>query len=55
MELEYFVKPGSDDKWHKEWVDNRITWWTEQGIPREKLEILNVPDDDLAHLFKSNC
>ena len=53
MELEYFVKPGSDDKWHKEWVDNRIIWWTEQGIPREKLEILNVPDDDLAHYSKA--
>ena len=53
MELEYFVKPGSDDKWHKEWVDNRISWWTEQGIPKDKLEILNVSDDDLAHYSKA--
>ena len=53
MELEYFVKPGSDDKWHKEWVNNRISWWTEQGIPKDKLEILNVPVDDLAHYSKA--
>ena len=53
MELEYFVKPGSDDKWHKEWVDNRINWWVEQGIPKDKLQILNVPDNDLAHYSKA--
>ena len=53
MELEYFVKPGSDDEWHKKWVDNRISWWTEQGIPKNKLEILNVPTDDLAHYSKA--
>ena len=26
MELEFFVKPGSDDKWHKYWVDKRYNW-----------------------------
>jgi len=53
MELEYFVKPGSDDKWHEEWINNRISWWAEQGIPKNKLEILNVPKDDLAHYSKA--
>ena len=26
MELEFFVKPGSDDEWHKYWVDKRIKY-----------------------------
>ena len=30
MELEFFVIPGTDDEWHKCWVDKRIKW-EEQG------------------------
>ena len=26
MELEFFVEPGLDDKWHKYWVDQRYNW-----------------------------
>ncbi len=53
MELEFFVVPGTDDKWHKEWVKNRIEWWVKQGIPEKKLKILEVPKKDLAHYSKS--
>ena len=53
MELEFFVVPGTDDKWHKEWVKNRIEWWGKQGIPEKKLKILEVPKKDLAHYSKS--
>ena len=53
MELEYFVTPGTDEKWHKKWVDTRIKWWIDQGIDASKLTLLNVPDDDLAHYSKS--
>ena len=52
MELEFFVVPGTDDKWHKEWVKNRIEWWVKQGIPEKKLKILEVPKKDLAHYSK---
>ena len=53
MELEFFVVPGTDDKWHKEWVKNRIEWWVKQGIPEKKIKILEVPKKDLAHYSKS--
>jgi len=53
MELEFFVVPGTDDKWHKEWIKNRIEWWVKQGIPEKKLKILEVPKKDLAHYSKS--
>jgi len=53
MELEYFVTPGTDEKWHKKWVDTRIKWWIDQGIDASKIKRLNVPDDDLAHYSKS--
>jgi len=52
MELEYFVKPGEDEKWHKEWTELRVNWWQEQGIAKDNLEIYNVPDEELAHYSK---
>ncbi len=53
MELEFFVKPGTDNDWHKEWVTNRIQWWIKQGIPEKKIKVLKVPDKDLSHYSKS--
>ena len=49
MELEYFVKPGSDEDWHKYWLDKRLDWWAEQGVKSEKLKLLNVEKKDLSH------
>ena len=40
MELEFFVKPGTDEDWFKYWVQTRIDWWIEQGIKKENLEIV---------------
>ena len=53
MELEFFVQPGTDDVWHKEWIKNRKEWWIAQGIDSSKITILNVTGDDLAHYSKS--
>ena len=52
MELEYFVKPGEDEKWHKEWTEFRVDWWQEQGIARDNLEIYYVPEEEHAHYSK---
>ena len=52
MELEFFVSPGDDDKWHKTWVDNRVQWWVKQGIPKAKLQLLDVTGDDLPTILK---
>ncbi|MDA9636297.1 glycine--tRNA ligase [SAR86 cluster bacterium] len=53
MELEFFVHPGSDEDWHKKWVENRLNWWERQGVPKEKLELLHVTGEDLAHYSKA--
>ena len=52
MELEYFVNPGSDDEWHDKWVELRLAWWEEQGVPKEKINLLNVEGEELAHYSK---
>jgi glycyl-tRNA synthetase len=53
MELEFFVKPGSDEDWHKNWVDARLDWWSEQGVKQESLQLYHVPKEELAHYSKA--
>ncbi len=53
MELEFFVEPGTADHWHNFWVQNRIEWWSEQGIEKNKLDVYKVPEKDLAHYSES--
>ena len=52
MELEFFVKPGSDDKWHEYWIEKRIQWWIDQGIKKENLKKNEVNKEDLSHYSK---
>jgi glycyl-tRNA synthetase len=53
MELEFFVVPGTDEDWHKKWVELRINWWEKQGVPKNSLELYEVPIDELAHYSKA--
>ena len=53
MELEFFVEPGTDEQWHKKWVELRLKWWEDQGVSRENLKLYNVPKDELAHYSKA--
>ena len=52
MELEFFVNPGTDEDWHKTWVKKRLDWWEKQGVPKDSIELYDVPDDELAHYSK---
>ena len=53
MELEFFVVPGTDDEWHKAWVEARLKWWDQQGVSDENIELYHVPKDELAHYSKA--
>ncbi len=53
MEMEFFVRPGEDEKWHKTWTDLRVEWWKKQGIDSKSIELLNVPKSELAHYSKA--
>ena len=52
MELEFFVKPGSDLEWLDKWRDARIKWWVDQGLDPAKIHVKDVPADELAHYSK---
>ena len=53
MELEFFVHPDDDEKWHKSWVESRVQWGKDQGISEKNLELYDVPKDELAHYSKA--
>ena len=54
MELEYFVKPGEDEKSFDYWVKERMRWYIEDlAITEEKLRIRPHRKDELAHYAKS--
>ena len=52
MELEYFVEPGKDEDCINSWVQKRLNWWEEQGVPIHSIELYEVPEDELAHYSK---
>lgn len=52
MELEFFVVPGEDEKWHEYWLEERLKWWESIGVTRKKIRVVDVPKDDLAHYSK---
>ncbi len=52
-EMEFFLEPGTDEEWHEEWVESRLAWWDAQGVSRNRIELLRVPPDELAHYSKA--
>jgi glycyl-tRNA synthetase len=53
MEIEYFVKPGTDEEWHQRWVEERLEWYVKYGIRREYLRLRQHQGDELAHYSKA--
>jgi len=54
MELEYFVKPGTDEKWLDYWVKERFDWYVKLGIRKENLRLRQHGKDELAH-YARDC
>ena len=52
MELEYFVKPGTDEAWFDYWVKERFDWYAKLGIKEENLRLRQHGKDELAHYAK---
>ncbi|GIW40558.1 MAG: glycine--tRNA ligase [Candidatus Binatia bacterium] len=53
MELEYFVRPGEDERWFEYWVEQRLEWYVRLGIRREKLRVRHHGPEELAHYAKA--
>ena len=53
MEMEYFVEPGTDEEWFAYWVDERLQWYLDLGVSKEKLRLRPHDPDELAHYAKA--
>ncbi|TDB96515.1 glycine--tRNA ligase [Actinomadura sp. 7K534] len=52
MELEFFVKPGTDEEWHQYWIDERMQWYVDLGVSKENLRFYEHPQEKLSHYSK---
>jgi len=53
MEMQFFVKPGEDERWFEEWRAARMQWHVDVGITPSKLRFHPHAPDELAHYAKA--
>jgi glycyl-tRNA synthetase len=52
MEMQYFVKPGTDSQWFEYWKNERMNWYQKLGINKNKLTFHEHSGTELAHYAK---
>jgi glycyl-tRNA synthetase len=53
MEMQFFVNPNEDEKWFEYWKQERMKWFSELGINKEKLRFHEHNKNELAHYAKA--
>jgi glycyl-tRNA synthetase len=53
MELEFFVKPGTDEEWHDYWLKERMAWFVDLGLREDNLRLRPHESDELSHYAKA--
>ncbi|HVM00414.1 MAG TPA: glycine--tRNA ligase [Egibacteraceae bacterium] len=53
MEMEFFVRPGSDEAWHDYWIAQRWNWYVGLGMRPQNLRIRPHAADELSHYAKA--
>jgi len=49
MEIEFFVKPGTDKEWFDYWIQERLNWYINLGIKQENIKLRRHEKNELAH------
>jgi glycyl-tRNA synthetase len=52
MEMEFFVKPGTDEEWHEYWLQERWNWYLDLGLSADNLRFFEHPKEKLSHYSK---
>jgi len=52
MEMQFFVKPGNDDSWFEKWKEERLEWYKQLGLNKDKLKFHDHSEKELAHYAK---
>ena len=53
MEMQFFVKPGSDMEWFEYWKAQRMEWHLGLGLAKDRLEYHQHPKEELAHYARA--
>jgi len=53
MEMQFFVKPGTDEEWFERWRGLRLAWYHEIGLNRDKLRWHEHGPGELAHYARA--
>ena len=53
MEIEFFVTPESDEKWHQYWLDERMKWYKNLGLTPKRLRLRKHSNKELSHYSKA--
>lgn len=53
MEIEFFVKPGTDEEWFNYWTEERFNWYVKLGIKKENLKLRPHTKGELAHYARA--
>ena len=54
MEMEFFVKPGSDEEWHDHWIATRQAWYTGLGRAGGEPAPVRAPGGEAVALFQAH-
>jgi len=49
MELEYFVPPDEAQQWFEYWLDERIAWYRDLGMPESRIRLRHHEAGELSH------
>src|SRR5207247_5582384 len=52
MEMQFFVKPGTDDQWFEYWREQRMQWFVKLGIQTDRLQWHSHEPGKHAHYAK---
>jgi glycyl-tRNA synthetase len=52
MELEFFVKPGDDEKWFEYWRQFMVDFFVSLGVKKENLRLRDHTPEELSHYSK---
>ncbi len=52
MEMEFFVRPGTDEEWFERWVAERFGWYVDLGVRKDNLRLYEHPAEKRSFYSK---
>jgi len=53
MEMQFFVRPGSEQTWYEHWIEARLSW--HKALTSDAQDLRLKPHEKLAHYAKAAC